>query len=371
MRTYLYIISLLIIFTANACKDPYHINIEPTDLDVLVVEGQITGPESQSFVSITRSLNVNDHSSLRVEHNATVYVEDEANNRFQLQYDPSTLRYQNQINTVVGNKYRMTIETIDGKSYVSTYNTLLNTPAIDEINYERVFDGLAIKLNTEDPTEQTKFYRWTFQEDWEINSVFMSNVYYDDSAVRLIDSVVLDAYFCYKQNKSTSILLGSIENFSNSKLVDHIIHKIPSRDDRISVRYSIEVKQYALSKDGFFFLDLMKKNTESLGSIFDPQPSESVGNVICISDPETKVLGYIEASVEQTKRIYITSSDVPEWGFIQTCFTYDVPDLPDSMRYYFPGMYLPLENVSPIPSATSTCVDCRLRGGNNNRPDFW
>jgi hypothetical protein len=370
MKFIKYILALYIVLVNVGCKDPYYINVDANDLNVLVVEGQITGSNTISYAYLTRSVNVNDRSELVIEFGASVYVQDENGSAFELVYSDPNKRYEGYANTELGKKYRMFIRTSDGKEFASEYTELLNTPDIGDINYERIYDGFALKLNTEDPTNSTKYYHWSFEEDWEIRSPFMSTVWYDAPGNRLIDSVMTDYYICYKSNKSTSIILGTTDNLSSSKLVDHRFHLIANADDRLSVRYSILLRQYASSLEGYKFLDLMRKNTESIGSIFDPQPSELVGNIVCINDPEERVLGFVDASIEKTKRVFINAAQVENWNFRLSCETYNVPS--DSMPYYYPAIYLPTERgEAEIPSATSSCVDCRLRGGNNNKPAFW
>jgi hypothetical protein len=52
---------------------------------------------------------------------------------------------------------------------------------------------------------------------------------------------------------------------------------IPAGAQQLSVEYSIFVRQYALTKEGYDLLTMMQSNTESLGTIFDPQPSSLKG----------------------------------------------------------------------------------------------
>ena len=66
--------------------------------------------------------------------------------------------------------------------------------------------------------------------------------------------------------------------------------------------YSINVKQYALSHEAYLFFEKIKKNTEQLGSIFDPQPSELQGNIHCITNPAETVVGYVDISEEKVQR---------------------------------------------------------------------
>jgi hypothetical protein len=80
---------------------------------------------------------------------------------------------------------------------------------------------------------------------------------------------------------------------------------------QLSVLYSIFVRQYALTEDGYNFLSLMQSNTESLGTIFDPQPSQLKGNIQCLTNPNEPVVGYVSAGTVQQQRIFISRNQLP------------------------------------------------------------
>jgi hypothetical protein len=51
-------------------------------------------------------------------------------------------------------------------------------------------------------------------------------------------------------------------------------------DERISSRYSTLVRQFAISPNTYNYWQNLK-NTEQLGTLFDAQPSQLVGNAHC------------------------------------------------------------------------------------------
>ena len=119
----------------------------------------------------------------------------------------------------------------------------------------------------------------------------------------------------------------------------------------------------------------MKKNTEQLGTIFDPQPSELNSNITNLTNPSEVVVGFVEVNDMQSKRIFISRSQVPDWRYSRYCPEIVVPNISDSIQYY--SNYLPNIPNEPkeelIPSyfaAPPDCVDCTTRG-TNVRPPFW
>jgi hypothetical protein len=118
----------------------------------------------------------------------------------------------------------------------------------------------------------------------------------------------------------------------------------------LGIRYSILVKQYALTEDGYHYYQILKKNTESLGSIFDAQPSELTCNFHSLQDPTEIVIGFFSASSVVQKRIFIDKSQV-NWNFIYNGRSCDL------MPY---TSFLSNDELSPIISMQA--VDLSLQG---------
>jgi len=88
----------------------------------------------------------------------------------------------------------------------------------------------------------------------------------------------------------------------------------------------------------FKFWQNLKKNTEQLGSIFDPSPSTTLGNMHCLSNPKEAALGFISVSTATTKRIFFAGRSLPYHypKFVPP------PDPADCV-----AGFLPLEPLSP------------------------
>jgi hypothetical protein len=143
------------------------------------------------------------------------------------------------------------------------------------------------------------------------------------------------------------------------------------------VRYSILIKQYVLDRKGYDFYKMMKSNTESIGSIFDPQPSDLPGNITCVTNPLEKAIGYIAAATMSEKRIFLLAQEVNS-KFRRDCKVIYVANNADSIKYYFDGGgLLPFDSDGSPPgpvlgyfASYPTCIDCTLRGS-NIKPSFW
>ena len=140
--------------------------------------------------------------------------------------------------------------------------------------------------------------------------------------------------------------------------------------------FGIQVSQYALTVAGYNFLTQMQTNTELLGSIFDVQPTELVGNIHCLNNPAEQVIGYISAGTVQQQRIFIAENQLPYWEYYISCENpnYVVANVPDSLEFYFKnGGYTPISQTPAGQwiSNQSNCIDCTTLGGSNQKPSFW
>ena len=374
------VVCLLAIFCLATCKIPYNPVLKPSDTNSLVVEGYIDGAAPVRFaLSRTRMLSNGDTATRRKELNARVSIEDDQQNEYPLADEGNGVYGSSySLNLNAAFKYRLHIFTLNGSEYLSDLVAFKQSPNIDTIGWAIRDNGVRILLNTHDPANATKYYRWEYSETWEFHSHYYSNYKYniDSNAVFPRTDQV---YTCWQSDNSTAIFLGS-----SAKLTDDVINEaplayIPNHDEKLSVLYSIWVKQYALDADGYNYWVAMKSNTESVGSIFDPQPNETQGNIHSITDPSEAVIGYIGAGNSFEKRTFISNNDMPPgWNQLQDCPPIVVPNIPDSLKFYFGrGGFTPFEVAQPPKSPPTgyqasyiECVDCTTKG-TNIKPSFW
>jgi hypothetical protein len=189
-------------------------------------------------------------------------------------------------------------------------------------------------------------------------------------------------YRCWHNEISTNLLLGSSAKLAQDVIFRHPLNLIPSNSQQLGVLYSMLVRQYALTEDGYNYLTLMQKNTESLGSIFDVQPSVLKGNIHSLTNPDEQVIGYISAGTVQQQRIFIYGYQVSPWYYSFTCPIRDtmVPLDEASLQFFFSTLsYIPVDmhynmftgRQDSWLANQSYCIDCRYQGGTLTMPTFW
>jgi hypothetical protein len=364
---------LLLGLLTTGCKERFEPKILKSDISLLVVDGFLNNSKETTEIRLSRTSKLGEGQAGVPELNAQLFVEDEDGSivyYFQESFNGSYIVPGMNLDTT--RKYRLKINTAGGKQYASDAIPVKQTPPIDSVNWKRLNDGIGIYVNTHDPLNETKYYRWDFTETWEDRSNNFSYLSYTNGAIvpRKPGEFV---YYCWQTFPSQSLLLGSSAKLSQDVISEYPLNLIPLNSIQISVKYSINVRQFALTKEGFEYFENIKKITEQMGSIFDAQPSQLMGNIHCIGNPGEPVLGYATAGTQMEKRIFISNRDVLPWKYSLIC---EPPHLVtyDSLEIYFTNGFTPIEE--PLPPAgilgnTTACVDCTSRGGSNIKPDFW
>lgn len=380
--------SLLVILGAG-CKEKYTLPFEVPPTGYLVIEGVInTGPDS-TYLEISRTNKINSNQK-QYEKGAVVQLEGNDNSSFKFS-EISTGRYATSFILNSNKQYRLRVKTLSGKEYLSDFVEVKITPPIDSVTWKYENNGVQLYTNTHDPQNKTIYYQWDYKETWEFHSPFLSvlkfntrtgpngriipYLAYKDSTTYSNDTTI---FKCWRSGLSNQILIGSSARLSKDLIYLPLLF-IPQGDIRLSVLYSINLKQYALTKNGFEFLEKMKKNTEETGSIFDPQPSALIGNIHCLSDPNEPVVGYLNISSIAQKRLFISKSQVPQWRYDSGCEEVKIPNHPDSIFDVWSAGWEPtvvLEftlgsgRIAYFGTTTRECIDCTT-SGTNIKPVFW
>jgi hypothetical protein len=364
---------LILLFDFARCKDKFDMPLKDTDKSLLVVEGTLRVGQDTTVITVSKTVNVNEKTDFKPVLKARLTVEDKSGRSIQLNESGKGRYSYFNLGLVPGNEYRLRIRTTDNREYLSEYVVARVTPVIDSISWKKENEDVFIYTNTHDNTGNTRYYKWDFDETWEINSFYVANYQY------LGGSTVVSSpsfhYRCWKYGKSTTINVGSSAHLSSDLISEFPLLLIAKGSEKLSVRYSILVRQESLTKKAYEYFLLMKKNTESLGSIFDPLPSDLKGNIQCISNPEEGVIGFLTASSLVQKRIFITQGET-KWNYGQNCGTIvPVRNNPDSIKVYMPAV-LPfgfevIDLKEYYLSAAPSCVDCVLRGGDLIMPSYW
>jgi hypothetical protein len=382
---------LLFIFllSAGSCVTPFTPQYSVKDSKpLLVVEGQITDQVGPFRVKLTNTLQLSDPDTPQPILNAHVQITDDQGNSYQL-YGGSNGIYETaekNLKGIPGNKYTLTITTLDDNlQYTSPPVLMQDVPDIDslyfqEVKHTRIDQGIAfedtwmnILLDTHDAKENIKYWRWEFEETWEVNLIADAvkvnhSLQYPENFSMMFVSQIDDKKICWITKPSASIAIASTDKNPVDEFKGFIVQSIGPNDDRLHIRYSILVKQYSLDDNLYNYWNQLKDVNENSGGIYSKIPAPVYGNITC-DDGTTKALGYFAASVVKEKRIFINRSDhhMETININSGCtyFSYDVP--PTQQKIYFGPDVL---SGMRVYTSTAGCADCTLFG-TNVKPSFW
>ncbi len=386
MRQVIFLLVLIFLMSCKKLISPPAINAPN---NYLVVNGSIVSGDS-TIINLSRTFNITTGAAQpKPELNATVTIEGSQGQSYALTPKNNGNYVSAALNLSAAQTYRLKITTSNGKQYASDFVPLKNAPPVDSLGYAITANGLQINLNTHDATNSTHYYRWDYAETYQVHSEYNSRLIVIDKDTTRLRTADEEIYNCWVTNLSNDIILGSSAKLSNDVISRQQVALIPSNSEKLMVKYSILVKQYALTSDAYNYYTLLKKNTEQLGSIFDAQPSALTGNIHSLSNPSEPVIGYVTAGAITQSRIFVDNGSLPGgWvayrPYYNGCYIFrelydDVDpstgyDTREVQLYVYPGFETPIDTLNyPGPGLKTSkpyCVDCTLRG-TNKQPAFW
>ena len=376
-------IFLLIVSLSVACKKPYDPGVINSPKSYLIVEGVISTNDTTT-IKISRSVNLSNKGTTNPV-NANVSIECDNGDSFGIPATAMGIYKIPGIGLDPARKYRLHITTLDTENdYRSDFVAAKNAPPIDSVGFNLTGNGIQIYANTHDEANNTRYYRYDYEETWRFHSRYNS-AWKSNGADIVPRPGNEQIFYCFKSAASTSIVLGS-----SAKLKQDVVYQLPvtgieSTSEKIELKYSILLRQYALTPEAYKFWQTLKKNTEELGSIFDAEPTQLAGNIHNIHDNSEVVIGYISAGAVSAKRIFIAKEQLPD-NFM-TVYPYECAL--DSSFYsdkfshantvlinLVSGLEIPVSSFGGGPrpdgfvGSDKQCVDCTIRGA-TKQPDFW
>ncbi len=379
MKKLFYYIPILffIVFLMN-CKQSYEPAVIKANKNFLVVDGIInTGTNSITTIKLSRTRNITDSVYFSPELGAQVSIVSKSGSQYFLREQGNGVYTSDALSLNTSDSYAVQVVTSNNSTYLSAFVSPKITPPVDSLQWQYFGNGVTIFINTHDAQNNTRYYRWEYTETWEYHSYEEAELGLNNSIIFYTDSTN-QKHICWQTGNSTNILLGTSIALSQDVISHDSLTNIPQNDRRIGVRYSILVKQYALSQEAYQYWLLLQKNTQQLGSLFDAQPTQLIGNVTCTNNPPEPVLGYVSASSVEQVRLFITNKQVDGWQKVfagQDCAPLTIDRSPvNPFLYTYPDTsYTPyyFSNMCCLVIAKRSCLDCTEDGGTTTKPPYW
>lgn len=379
MRSIGYLVFVLFA-TLVGCRTPYEPEVPVKELRILVVEGYLDTEGLKSEVKLSRTAPLGAESAFYPEARAKVVLKSTLGQVFPL-IETSLGTYVFERNIDEKQNYVLEIELSSGERYVSEQMLPIVTPEIIDAGFKRDEEGVEVFVTTQGNANADDFL-WTFEETWIYRPRIRSPYIYVSELrdVRERRGVEQNS-LCFKTEPSPGILLETSSRFKDQVVFQKTITEIPVGDERIMERYSILVSQKGLASKDVPFWEILKKNTEDIGSIFSPLPSLIGGNIKSLDASKSPVIGQVSLGIIRQKRVYINLAEVSPWNYLDPKFNDCVIGEEAVLRSDYQTIFGSGAVVPARPLMVGTtiigyypsskrCTDCSLYAS-KTKPSFW
>lgn len=371
------IIAISAIWLGSGCIDEYVQEPETQQTGLLVIEGTITG-DSIVTVYVNRTVTMEQMATTAgVEHGAEVRILCSDGTQSEAGME------------VEGGEYAVPYQALDpaksyclqvkagGKTYQSEYMQPLQTPPIDSLYWykENTEAPVDIFVSTHDPEGKAQYYLWIYDEDWEIVPYYNTTQYAGAGDVAInYDTSPNPYYYCWGKMRSQNILIDDASRYTDKRIEGYPLQTFPCTDNRVCYLYCISVTQQALTEGAYRYYQNKQKLIEEMGTIFSPMPSELKGNITCLEEPEEPVIGYVQVTHPDFKRLFITREEAYLDNRSCQIETKEAvlakhPRAGSPLEVGYRFVYNGAEGYGPG-WARMECVECTAYG-TKEKPDFW
>ena len=407
------------VLVLQGCVEEVKIETENFE-SILVIEATITNEDKNQIVKLSRSYMLEEEGPSN-EINANVTVQGQNGEIYQFQEVLDGVYESTQAFAAMPNyDYVLKITTSDGRQYQSNTSQFSNTTEIGELYVERGIDsegeeGVFILVDTQDSSLDSRYYRYEYEETYKIVApryapydLHIENddfVYTPDDLAGLQGQQLIDffvsrslrpeqEYICYNTIASNEILLLDASDFVDNNIMAHSVNFLNRNNSKIMHRYSILVKQYVQSLEGYLFYEALSSFSNSESVFSQVQAGFVQGNISSLTNANEKVLGFFEVVPVDSERMFFNFADLfpdeelppyfvnCEGVFTPALYTTDMitGDIVDSpLQFYVSRDYQYYENnhddngfvvTAPYNLVLPECGDCTFLG-DNQAPDFW
>jgi len=281
----------------------------------------------------------------------------------------------------IGKKYKIRIVTPDDDIYESAFEELKEPAQIEsvyaDIEYKHSDEvyhdlrGYQFYLDTKPALNDTTYLLWKLDATYMYNSSFRCYFVFDNGELSTFPK--FDSLFtCWRTMKIQTIYTYETSGLTVPMIKRFPLNYVSTEDRQLSIKYSLLVRQYTLSKEAYFFWNSYRMQNENQGTLFESLPYFIRGNVVNVNNPDEPVLGYFLVAGVSEQRIF---KERPPLKFYYSNCQLSQSDIENAawVRYTpkkdWP-VYLTRKGTSlALPS--QTCIDCRKKGGTVIKPDFW
>lgn len=371
------------------CVEPYSPALDPVSLNALVVDGSIDA-QGNSTITLSRAVPLTSHANNPKESGADVSITSSTGETFSLSEISTGVYTAGDLPVNKQSSYVLHIRTAEGAEYESDEVQIHPTPSVGKIYFtvSQTGDDIELRTDSEDLTaDATGYYAWECIETYEYRAQYFSRFKRVGDGFPELRHPGEFVDTCWLE-QPIPITLESTKRLTQNTISRHKLTTINKFSPKISRRYSILVRQRAISEQEYNYRQRLEKSIDGQGSIFAEIPGAVVSNVHSTADPGEIVLGYFRGQEVKEQRFFLARGAIPEELQVElipekcdlesTCPVDAPPNGPNTCI----DIALLSESKIIITSfefqnnvvyvfSTNECGDCRAKGGKNVPPPYW
>ena len=372
---------LLLALTMFSCVKQFEPNLDASVTNKIVISGQLLDVEGYQKIDISVSSPINNPKRNPLEH-CDVRLYD--NNGKVWQYtEVSDGEYglwlkSNELD--LSKEYHIEVLTPDNQRIVSTPESFYSCPEVDILQFEKEthynvvtkkeFPGLQFFINLKAKENDSRYYLYQVVETSEYHTKHPIEWWYDGSVHHEVPPDKSKS-LCWRTKMIDDIFVLSTAHLSNNEYTKNRLNFTDNQSQRLQHLYSLLIKQLSLSKEAYIYWNQMRINQNQTGALYNNQPFPIKGNLVNVSNPDQRVLGYFMCSQIKEHRFFISPQGIDiidntcgkpvelRWGLQEIDPAQYPAYLDGNAFHYFNSLF------------DTRCVDCRAAGGTTVKPVFW
>jgi hypothetical protein len=368
----------------STCEDRFEPEIDAGVQNLLVVEGTISNQPGPYTVKLSLSTPPDNPEYIPASGYQVIIQDDIGDSETLTEVETGVYQTSPQgIQGVVGRAYKIRISSTNGKTYSSEFQKLPNPVGIENVYHKLEYyphedfpvdvAGYQFYVDTEMAEDDSTYMLWNLNATYRYQSDFIIRWIYDGE---LRPFTAFDSLRkCWKTEDVLDIFVYRTDALAQPQLTGFPLHYVPVTTRHLSIRYSLLTTQYTISREASDFWISVKEQHSGQDQLFTRQPYQVRGNIFNTDNSDEAVLGYFMVAGEAQKRIFVNKPDPPVKMRYPVCVLTEA----DYMNFGTIFLTAPSEwpqfatfdNFGGNAYPNQDCLDCRLRGGTIEKPDFW
>ncbi len=368
----LILLFIAVIFIIS-CEEPFVPELK-NQQSFLVVDGIVSNDAGPYTVKLSRSSGVDSARFIPETGALVVLINDSGEEDVLAEEEEGIYKSSGLIQGRVGGFYKLHVELTSGEVYETEFQEIKEPVLIDSFYYKRELYDSPISDETSDgyrfytsvKVDKPAYLMWRMTETYEYNSVYRIDYIFINGLYPFSNPDTL--YTCWKTSEIPEINTFSVT--SSDPIIDFPVTFVSKDTKKLSIGYSIQLRQYCINEETYRYWNALEDMNNQSGSLYSQQPYQLTGNLKNVHNPDEIVLGFFIVAGIDSKRIF-AEPRLQTNNYITNCAVDEIL-LGNLLIYGGSGLFYVTEDENGTLGVVSRgCVDCTLKGGVTEKPDFW